>query len=641
MCSVFFLLLFQPFSTYPGDFDREIHSLLGHTGLLMPEYAKPLWIDLKNIFLRKRRMETLEEFCDKLQEFNLQPTSDIVHGELGLLIPEKALEARDALSCILRKERNPDLCKFLKGVLENELEVLNRMSMDMSDELKSLLRKDYEPWMSVIQKFTRLDHDKFQKQVNSWFTTIQNGIIFEGDVGSSAVIENIRRSLIKVEEQIANVNVRLKFYRELDKHNLQPSTKDLVVEFHEWPGDKSIVSRWQMFKIRTPNPNINHFFITELENLMTDLQFKSHELRQDFKSCFADGSQYFDEMQSIQKLTEEKVKSLHQAKEELLNQKRSRSDETSAMSSGNHNLRRSLRNVMYRQARTNINLDFYTKLESLSLQPSPNVYVRELADWLGDKEDIYRKRSAFKETSNMDFTSFFKRELQELAAKLEAQSNELQRQLESNFLDKLEYHKELTKISLSAQEPVVTVQKVKDKLLELIMAANKAELKRKNHAKKGIMGKELTKIMIKKSRVDVHLNFYRRLQNEGLEPTLEICERDLTDWLGDRDGINKKWETAMQDQSPCRTSFFINELEKLKADLEQKSEKLETDFAKLYNDGVGYQSHLEFIHDFVENSTNIHKLKYAKGQLLNKLLADKNKSAEFLQLPTSEEVSAV
>ena len=454
------------------------------------------------------------------------------------------------------------------------------------------------------------------------------------------MIENIRRSLIKVEEQIANVNVRLKFYRELDKHNLQPSTKDLVVEFHEWPGDKSIVSRWQMFKTRTPNPNINHFFITELENLMTDLQFKSHELRQDFKSCFADGSQYIDEMQSIQKLTEEKIKSLHQAKEELLNQKRSRSDESSAMSSGNHNLRRSLRNVMYRQARININLDFYTKLESLSLQPSPNVYVRELADWLGDKEDIYRKWNAFKETSNMDFTSFFKRELQELAAKLEAQSNELQRQFESNFLDKLEYHKELTKISLSAQEPVVTVQKVKDKLLERIMDDNKVEMKRKNHAEKGIMEKELTKIMIKKSRVDVHLNFYRRLQNEGLEPTLEICERDLTDWLGDRDGINKKWETAMQDQSPCRTSFFINELEELKADLEQKSEKLETDFAKLYNDSVGHQSHLEFIHDFVENSTNIHKLKYAKGQLLNKLLADKNKSAEFLQSP-SEEVSTV
>ena len=115
-CVVYFFLLFQPFSTYPGDFDREIHSLLGHTGLLMPEYAKPLWIDLKNIFLRKRRMETLEEFCDKLQEFNLQPTSDIVHGELGLLPPEKALEARDALSCILRKERNPVGVKQTTGM---------------------------------------------------------------------------------------------------------------------------------------------------------------------------------------------------------------------------------------------------------------------------------------------------------------------------------------------------------------------------------------------------------------------------------------------------------------------------------------------------------------------------------------------
>ena len=199
----------------------------------------------------------------------------------------------------------------------------------------------------------------------------------------------------------------------------------------------------------------------------------------------------------------------------------------------------------------------------------------------------------------------------------------------------------MTKLSLSAQEPVATVQQEKDQLLERILDAYKAEMKRKDSAQKEILAKQLTRIMIRKSRVDVHLNFYRRLQSEGLEPTLAICERDLTDWLGDRDGINKKWETFMQSQNPCRTKFFINELEELKADLEQKSEKLETEFAELYDDSVNHQRHLETIHDLVENSRNMQKLKYAKDQLLNKLLADKNKSAEIPELPSNEEVSSI
>ena len=607
----------------------------------MPEYARPLWIDLKNIFLRKRRIETLQEFCAQLQEFNLQLPSDIVHRELGLLPPEKALEARDTLSYIIRKEPIPDLCKFLKAVLEKELEVLKRMSLDFSDELKSLLRQDYESWMSVIQKLTSLDHDKFQNQVNSWFTSIQNNAIFEGDIGSSVVIEHLRQNIIKVQEKIATANVRLNFYRQLDKHDLQPSTKDLAAEFLEWPGDKSIVSRWQMFKTRSPNPDINDFFITELENLMADLQFESRELNQDLKLCFKDRLQYLNEMRNIQKLYEEKVKPLHQAKEELVSEKR-RSDKTNTMSSGDHNLRRDLTNVMYRQACTNVNLNFYTKLENLRLKPCPDVYVRELAQWVGDKEDIYRKWSAFKETSNMNFTFFFKRELQELAAKLEDQSKELQRQFESKFSDKFEYHKELTKLSLSAQEqPIATVKQEKDELLELILGANKAEMKRKGSAQRDILTRQLTKIMVKKVKVDVHLNFYRRLQSERLEPTLAICKRDLIDWLGDRDGINRKWKIFMRSQNPRRTRFFINELEELKADLEQKSEKLETDFAELDGDSVHHQHHLENIHALVKNDLSTHKLKSVKDQSLNKLLSYINNSEEIPELPSNEEVSSV
>ena len=342
----------------------------------MPNYAEPVWSQLREITIRKRRIDTLVEFFNKLQRLGHQPTPEMVNGVLRVFPPAKTLQTRQALGHLLQTERTPDLSTFFRIELQNESEALRRMSLDASSKLKSLLLNEYRPWMDVIQAYATLDENGFMKQVDSWL-------------------------------------IALKY---------ESTIKDKIDENRRAFDDGSTVKN------------------------------KMEENRRGF-------------------------------------------DNLVALSSRTRDLHKVLADVKYKVERTTVNLDFYWKLNSYNIQPLRSIYMSELADWSGNKEEIYRKWAIFKETSNQDIGSFFRRELWDLAVNLRQQERQLLHQFASQFTDKWQYESELTEINSSVKDRISDFERTKNTLLALCLEGkeSKEEMHSTSITSKDIRSEETVK----------------------------------------------------------------------------------------------------------------------------------------------------
>ena len=173
------------------------------------------------MLIKKARVNILVDFCDKLEQWNLQPPVDIVHSQLGLLPLINAVNARDHLSLLLLREENPNLCQFLKDILSDEARKLARLSEDLRDEVRSLLGANYEASFQTIKKTVQDDSHMFQKDVDSWFATRLSGITFE-KAPSISRRRILYSQLVDVMNKVASAHVHRNFYKQLEKHQVQP-----------------------------------------------------------------------------------------------------------------------------------------------------------------------------------------------------------------------------------------------------------------------------------------------------------------------------------------------------------------------------------------------------------------------------------
>ena len=631
-------------------------------------HARPAMIDLENILIRKARVNLLQDFCDKLKDYNLQPSPRIVHSQLGLLPPRNALDERDNLWCLLITEQNPDLCKFLKKTLSCESQILARLAEDLRNEVKSLLGGKYETYLNVIERMLQEDSERFHRDLSSWFATIQSGITYNGISPSETRKRFIQGELTEVMNKLARTRVRLNFYRQLDNFYIQPSAGKWMSDLRNWDGDKHTIDRrWNSAK-RFPDLDITRFFIVELENLSTDLRHTLQDLQREIMPLVHDDPECHKEMRDIHYQVEERTKEMRRNSEELLqtilNDARTVIDDKQVKEEKLENVRddvlmytskfadngpdvhrkfeqynkiaaqedvghfakkgqfgnfrqkkqlraemgRQLTNVMIKLARVDVHLNFYRELESQGIEPTPNVYVRDLQDWLGDGKEIAEKFKILKETPNPNNSKFFIEELEKLKTDLQHKSEETRNELEKLYDDNTYYQRRLKTVQdiVQKSEKIKKLQYAKNKII------NEASFTLRKKVQK-----QLTTALKKKAKATVHLNFYKELDKRNLQPTPEICERDLEDWLGDGKEVYEKWKHLKDNSDANITKFFIAELEQLVTHFEQQCEELDTKFAALFVDNTSMKKAMETVNTIVQADT--HHVHHAKDMLLLKL----------------------
>ena len=115
--------------------------------------------------------------------------------------------------------------------------------------------------------------------------------------------------------------------------------------------------------------------------------------------------------------------------------------------------------------------------------------------------------------------------------------------------------------------------------------------------------KKLTGILKKKAKAQVHLNFYKELEQQNLQPPPEICESNLRYWLGNREKVNEKWKRFNETPNINATEFFTNELEELIASFEQQSKHLEEKLASQFDDETSFREAMKTVNMKVEIDT--------------------------------------
>ena len=274
--------------------------------------------------------------------------------------------------------------------------------------------------------------------------------------------------------------------------------------------------------------------------------------------------------------------------------------------------------LMRENTKVDLLREFCENLEKLGLQPIADDVAWHLRSISGENwSDARENVSNLLKDPHADLRAFFSESLlrkrNTLAGKIEALRNELK----ILFDDEADFNMSLRIIDKMLSRERDKLQVELKRQVEKIILKNRKGPEEKGQARK-TLEKEFTKVYKKKAKAQIHLNFYIELRNKYLQPSREICERDIADWLSDRESVEARYNSLKESADTDFTSFFIAELETLITHLKDRCRELEKNFSSLFSDQVLFQKKMNVIDKIVERDTV--SVKYAKDKLLDTLL---------------------
>ena len=236
----------------------------------VPDYIRPLWIDLKQTLMKEMRSREFFEFCKRLEKFGLQPSREDIMNEIRILLGGNISSVQDRLANL--SELNANVCKDSSKIVNDEIEGCSKRLQHLKNEIKTLFKTDteYETSLGVITAMVNRENTKLKAYFGRWFENIQNR-------------NQQQKNVFKAMAKKAQTEVRLDFHRKLVEHDLQPTPDDCNDELRNGLGNwDEINTKWENFK-KTSSENPSRFFTTELEALLPGLERNAEEARQKFK----------------------------------------------------------------------------------------------------------------------------------------------------------------------------------------------------------------------------------------------------------------------------------------------------------------------------------------------------------------------
>ena len=273
--------------------------------------------------------------------------------------------------------------------------------------------------------------------------------------------------------------------------------------------------------------------------------------------------------------------------------------------------------LMRENTRVELLQEFCENLEKLGLQPAADDVVWHLRNISGENwSDAREKVSNFLKEPQADLRAFFNESLLRKRSALVVNIEALRNELKTLFDDEADFNMSLRIIDKMISRESNKLQVELHRQVEKIIRKDRKEPAEQGQTRKELE-KAFTRACKKKAKAEIHLNFYNELRNKHLQPSREICQRDIADWLDDRESVETRYDSLKESANVDFTGFFITELETLITHLKHRCGELEKKFSSMFSDQALLQKKMKTIDKIVESDTV--SVKYAKDKLLDTL----------------------